>query len=121
MSQRPNQRLLLPGHERLSRRELSLTLAAAASGRPAAGAQVARRTPLYRRPTMASANMTVAFKKFRGTMATWDELFADAARFASRLKPEHLISISHSADHSDGVVTVWYWANPASTADTTIE
>jgi hypothetical protein len=44
-------------------------------------------------------------------MATWDQLFTDAAAFATSVGPEHLITISHSADHSDGVVTVWYWAD----------
>ena len=60
---------------------------------------------------MPTKRMRVAYEKFRGTMATWDELFAKAAEFATNLGPERLISISHSADHSDGVVTVWYWSN----------
>ena len=42
-------------------------------------------------------------------MASWDELFSQAAEFATTLGRERLITISHSADHSDGVVTVWYW------------
>lgn len=41
--------------------------------------------------------------------ATWDELFARAAEFATELGPGRLISISHSEDKDDGVVTVWYW------------
>ncbi len=49
------------------------------------------------------------FKIFRGTFATWNALFSEAAHFASTLGPESVISISHSASHSDGVVTVWYW------------
>ena len=60
---------------------------------------------------MAAQRMRVAYEKFRGTMATWDELFARAAEFATTLGQERLISISHSADHSDGVVTVWYWSS----------
>lgn len=60
---------------------------------------------------MASTHMAVTFQKFRGTLTTWDRLFAEAAEFATRLGRDRLISISHSADHSDGVVTVWYWAN----------
>lgn len=51
----------------------------------------------------------VTYRQFRGTWASWEALFQQAARFASTLEPERLISISHSADHSDGVVTVWYW------------
>jgi hypothetical protein len=46
---------------------------------------------------------------FRGTLATWDDLFARAAYFATEVGPEHVLNISHSADDSDGVVTVWYW------------
>jgi hypothetical protein len=53
----------------------------------------------------------VDFKMFRGTIAPWEQLFADAAEFASTLRPEELISISHSEDGNDGVVTVWYWAD----------
>lgn len=55
--------------------------------------------------------MTVEFETFRGTWATWETLFQNAARFASSLGPERLISISHSEDENDGVVTVWYWSD----------
>jgi hypothetical protein len=54
------------------------------------------------------ARTTVQFKVFRGTFASWNTLFTRAAEFASTLSPEKLITISHSADHSQGVVTVWY-------------
>jgi hypothetical protein len=53
----------------------------------------------------------IDFKMFRGTIAPWEELFSQAAEFASTLRPEELISISHSEDGNDGVVTVWYWAD----------
>jgi hypothetical protein len=56
--------------------------------------------------------MTVRFKVFRGTFKTWDQLFSEAAEFATRAGKERLISISHSADHSEGVITVWFWARP---------
>jgi len=52
---------------------------------------------------------TVSYKFFRGTFASWDELFTQAATFATTLGEGRVISISHSADHSDGIVTVWYW------------
>lgn len=51
----------------------------------------------------------LAYRIFRGTLATWAELFAEAAAFGNEVGPEHLVSISHSADDGDGVVTVWYW------------
>ena len=53
--------------------------------------------------------MRVQYKVFRGVLASWEQLFANAARFASDVGPDRLISISHSSDHNDGVVTVWYW------------
>ena len=54
-------------------------------------------------------NPRMAFRIFRGTFATWEKLFADAAQFATEIGPERVASISHSEDRSDGVVTVWYW------------
>ncbi|MBN1442203.1 MAG: hypothetical protein JXA90_05805 [Planctomycetes bacterium] len=53
--------------------------------------------------------MRAAFRMFRGTFSTWESLFEEAAAFASTLDPGRLINISHSEDHSDGVVTVWFW------------
>lgn len=53
--------------------------------------------------------MKVRFETFRGTWASWDQLFREAADFAASLGKERLISISHSEDKDDGVVTVWYW------------
>ena len=53
----------------------------------------------------------VRYEVFRGTFASWDKLFEDAAAFASRVGPERLITISHSEDTDDGVVCVWYWSN----------
>jgi hypothetical protein len=52
----------------------------------------------------------VEFRMFRGVMASWAALFEEAAQFATEIGPERLISISHSADRSDGVVTVWFWS-----------
>jgi hypothetical protein len=57
--------------------------------------------------------MQVRFEVFRGTFATWNTLFEQAAEFASQVGPEWLISISHSADRGEGVVTVWYWGAAA--------
>lgn len=49
--------------------------------------------------------MTVKFKRFFRTFAPVEELLEEAARFASSLPPDRLISISEGAN---GVV-VWYW------------
>jgi hypothetical protein len=56
--------------------------------------------------------MRVLTKVFRGTFKSWSRLFSEASEFATEIGPERLISISHSADNSDGVVTVWYWGYP---------
>jgi hypothetical protein len=53
--------------------------------------------------------MQVRFEVFKGMTRSWDRLFREASEFATNIGPDRLISISHSCDHSDGVVTVWYW------------
>ena len=53
---------------------------------------------------------TVRYEMFRGIMASWEQLFEQAAAFASTLGRERLITISHSEDKDDGVVVVWYWS-----------
>jgi len=55
-------------------------------------------------------DMQVKYKTFRGTFATWTDLFTQACEFANTIGRENLISISHSEDKDDGVVTVWYWS-----------
>ena len=60
-------------------------------------------------PFSQPAPQTVKFESFRGTFSSWESLFSQAAALASTIGKEHLISISHSSDHSEGVVTVWYW------------
>ena len=39
--------------------------------------------------------MQVHYKHFRGTLKTWDTLFAEASEFASKVGKYNLISISH--------------------------
>jgi hypothetical protein len=53
----------------------------------------------------------IKFECFRGMLSSWEKLFQEAASFAEKLKREQLISISHSCDHSEAVVTVWYWSS----------
>ena len=52
----------------------------------------------------------VEFRTFRGRMASWESLFDEAARLATEIGRERLISISHSEDANEGVVTVWFWS-----------
>jgi len=60
--------------------------------------------------------LTVKYQTFRGGFLTWDALFTEAAEYASTLGPDRLISISHSEDDNDGVVTVWFWTEPGGDA-----
>ncbi len=57
----------------------------------------------------ADSGFRVAFRHFQSNWDSWEDLFQKAARFASKVGPERLISITHSEDQNDGVVTVWYW------------
>lgn len=54
----------------------------------------------------------VVFQTFRGTFKSWNTLFTEAAEFATSVGKDRLITISHSSDHSEGVITVWYWGRP---------
>jgi hypothetical protein len=60
--------------------------------------------------------LVVKFEMFRGVMKSWDELFAQAAAFATRVGRDRLITIAHSEDDNDGVIAVWYWAEPSDRA-----
>jgi hypothetical protein len=55
--------------------------------------------------------MRVCFKVFQSMTQSWDDLFGDAARFATDLGRDRLICISHSHEEHVGVVTVWYWSD----------
>jgi hypothetical protein len=61
-------------------------------------------------PPPPPARGRVEYRIFRGILKGWDELFAEAAEFATRIGRERLVGISHSEDKNDGVVAVWYWA-----------
>jgi hypothetical protein len=58
--------------------------------------------------TPATPKWQVAYRKFRGTFATWDDLFGEAIAFANEVGPDRIVNISHSSDRGDGVVVVWY-------------
>jgi hypothetical protein len=55
--------------------------------------------------------MKVKFRIFRGPFSSWDKLFTQAAEFATEVRKENVINISHSQDNWEGVVTVWYWSD----------
>jgi hypothetical protein len=52
--------------------------------------------------------MKVCFKLFHSE-SSWEKLCEQAATFATRIKPDRLINISHSQSSTTLVVTVWYW------------
>ncbi len=54
--------------------------------------------------------MKVKFQVFRGIFSSWETLFQQAAEFATAIGRDKLITISHSEDQVQGVVTVWYWS-----------
>ena len=45
---------------------------------------------------MTPSKQVVRYRMFRGVMATWDALFAEAAEFATSVGRERLITISLS-------------------------
>jgi hypothetical protein len=49
------------------------------------------------------------YKMFRSRLSPWESLFQQAADFATQVGPGRLISISHSQDDGEALVTVWYW------------
>lgn len=52
--------------------------------------------------------MRVRYKFFESGVRSWDDLFGEAATFATEIGPERLIGIS-VVEGRTGVVTVWYW------------
>lgn len=56
--------------------------------------------------------MRVCFKMFQGVFRSWDQLFSDAAAFATELGRDRVINISHAQTEHVGSVTVWYWSEP---------
>lgn len=53
--------------------------------------------------------MRVHFKTFESQFATRQKILQMAADFATELGPKRLISITHTEDRDDEVVTIWYW------------
>ena len=54
--------------------------------------------------------MTIMFRVFRSSLASWETLFEEAGTFASSIGKERLINITHSDYNLEGIVVVWYWA-----------
>ena len=55
-------------------------------------------------------SLVVKFEIFRSSISSWEKLFEAASLFATRIGGERVINISPSWGVSEGIVTVWYWA-----------
>ena len=53
--------------------------------------------------------MRMKFRKFHALLKSWETVFQEAADFATSLGPDRVVSVSHSEDHNEAIVTVWYW------------
>ena len=60
--------------------------------------------------TFAAKNARMRFKKFTAIIKSWETVFQEAADFATELGSERVVSISHSEDRGEAIVTVWYWS-----------
>jgi len=56
--------------------------------------------------------MQARFYIFRSAWSSWQSLFGEAASYLTELGPERVLGVSHSADKTEGVITVWYWDQP---------
>lgn len=54
--------------------------------------------------------MKVFFKVYDSKMASREKLFKAATEFANQIGQERLITLTHSEDRDNVVITVWYWA-----------
>ncbi len=57
------------------------------------------------------AGSHLRFRKFSAIIKTWDAVFTEAAEFATEQGPTRVVSISHSHNSTESVVTVWYWSD----------
>jgi len=55
--------------------------------------------------------MRVTFKAFDSKMASREKLFKAALDFANKVPREDLITISHTEDRDNIVVTIWYYTD----------
>jgi hypothetical protein len=53
--------------------------------------------------------MRVLFKTYESKMASREKLFRYASEFATQLGRDRLISLSHSEDRDNIIISVWYW------------
>jgi hypothetical protein len=54
--------------------------------------------------------MRLFFKVFDSKMASREKLFKAAVEFANQIGRDRLMTLSHSEDRDNIVITIWYWA-----------
>jgi hypothetical protein len=54
--------------------------------------------------------MRLFFKAFDSKMASREKLFKAAVEYANQLGRERILTLSHSEDRDNIVITIWYWA-----------
>jgi hypothetical protein len=57
--------------------------------------------------------MRITFKSFDSKLASREKLFKAAVDFANKVDPQKLITITHSEDRDNIVITIWYWTDEA--------
>jgi hypothetical protein len=55
--------------------------------------------------------MRLTFKSFDSKMASREKLFKAAIEFANKVDRKDLINITHSEDHDNIVITIWYYTD----------
>src|SRR5262249_11794183 len=55
--------------------------------------------------------MRITFKTFDSKMASREKLFKAAVDFANKIDPHDLITITHSEDRDNIVLTIWYFTD----------
>ena len=50
------------------------------------------------------------FQIVRGSLSSWESLCKMAARIGTRIGRDRVVSISHSEDSNEAIITIWYWA-----------
>jgi hypothetical protein len=55
--------------------------------------------------------MPLFFKSFDSKMASREKLFKAAVEYANQLGRERILTLSHSEDRDNIVITIWYWAD----------
>jgi hypothetical protein len=54
--------------------------------------------------------MRLFFKSFDSKMASREKLFKAAVEYANQLGRDRILTLSHSEDRDNIVITIWYWA-----------